>query len=170
MTAPNTTAVRRSALISACGRYRYRLERWWTAGPRLHVVMLNPSTADGALDDPTIRRCMRFAERDGCAGLVVLNLYAWRATRPIDMFAAPDPVGPDNDTHLAVAATRSVYGEPDTYMLAAWGAHARPDRVTEVRRLLAGVDLRSLGVTKDGHPRHPLYVRGTTPAQPWPAS
>jgi hypothetical protein len=169
-TAGSAPSVRSAAVLSACGRYRYRLERWWDNGYPLHVVMLNPSTADAALDDPTIRRCVRFAKRDGYAGLVVLNLYAWRATRPLDMFAAPDPVGPDNDHHLELARA-AVNGSPaGAYMLAAWGAHARPDRVAVVRRLLASVDLRCLGTTKEGHPRHPLYVRGTAPARPWPVS
>lgn len=71
-----------SATISECGRYRYRLTRRFADGPCATFVMLNPSTADETIDDPTIRRCRNFAIREGCGGLVVVNLFAYRATDP----------------------------------------------------------------------------------------
>src|SRR5689334_16488446 len=82
-TAP--TVVRKAASISECGRYRYSLHRWWGAGERLYFVMLNPSTADAEVDDPTIRRCMGFARTLGFDGIGVVNLYAFRATKPADL-------------------------------------------------------------------------------------
>ena len=158
----------RAARISDCGRYRYVLMRRWNEdGPMLPFLMLNPSTADALVDDPTIRRCIGFARREGFGAIHVLNLYAWRATKPADCFAAPDPVGPQNDAYLTMEFQAAVTGMHP--VVAAWGAHARPDRVAAVRALApAALDLRCLGVTKDGHPRHPLYVSGSQPLVPWP--
>ncbi len=86
--------VTKEAVISDCGRYRYRLTRRWGDGPLLSFIMLNPSTADAEVDDPTIRRCMGFARRDGYGGIVVGNLYAFRTTKPKALFAADNPLGP----------------------------------------------------------------------------
>ena len=157
----------RSAVISEDGRYRYQLTRFWD--PSVHglaFVMLNPSTADGTEDDPTIRRCMRFARDLGFGGLHVVNLYAFRATKPADLWRAEQPVGPENDDYLRrtfVAA--AAFGKP---VIAAWGANARPDRVAEVLDLpLARQSLHHLGLTKAGAPRHPLYLRADAKPSPW---
>jgi hypothetical protein len=159
--------VEKGALISPDGLYRYSLTRRWEAGQRLlRFVMLNPSTADMSLDDPTIRRCISFARREGFDGLLVLNLYALRATDPRHLWAAEDPVGPDNDSMLhAHLVTARELEEP---VVAAWGANAGRDRVEQVLALVAGVDWRCLGVTTAGQPRHPLYVRGDRPLEPLP--
>lgn len=148
-----------SAKISDCGQYRYTLTRG--DAPRLCFVMLNPSTADATLDDPTIRRCLGYAKREGCAGLEVLNLYALRATNPADLWKHHDPVGPDNDRELYWAASRYMR------MVAAWGANAKPDRVKQVRNILEGngITLFHLGLTKDGSPKHPLYLRADAPLE-----
>lgn len=130
-------------------------------------VMLNPSTADADRDDPTIRRCIGFASREGAAGLSVVNLYAYRATRPGDLWAAPDPVGAENDSVLArVLREASAQGWP---VIAAWGSHARPDRARHLADLasICGARLLALGVTRDGSPRHPLYLRKDAPLAPW---
>lgn len=77
------------------GEYRYKLWRV-TGAPGTSValfVMLNPSTADATDDDPTIRRCIRFARDWGHARLLVANLYALRATDPRALSRHPDPVG-----------------------------------------------------------------------------
>lgn len=156
-----------SARISECGQYRYTLTRG--DEPRLCFVMLNPSTADATLDDPTIRRCLGFARREGCAGIEVLNLYALRATNPADLWKHADPVGPNNDWELSGAARRY------TRMVAAWGANAKPERVKQVRNILEGngISLYHLGLTKAGQPKHPLYLRADAPleyfAAPTPA-
>lgn len=113
------------ASLSSDGRYRYELTRRWdNSTSTVTYVMLNPSTADASVDDPTIRRCIGFAQSHGFGGLRVLNLYAFRATQPKDMFRAIDPVGPENDTYLGNLDTGST-------VVAAWGAHARPDRVRQ---------------------------------------
>jgi hypothetical protein len=156
----------RYAEISECGRYRYTLGRQWGDGPLVTFVMLNPSTADAEMDDPTIRRCLGFARSWGAGALHVVNLYALRSTDPAALWVVPDPVGPDNDRHLAQHAHLAVRdGAP---IVAAWGANARQDRVAAVRALPGMDRLQCLGVTKDGAPRHPLYLPAIAEPRPWP--
>jgi hypothetical protein len=144
------------AAFSADRTYRYQLRRVWDEGPLVSFIGLNPSTADETVDDPTIRRCIAFAQRWGYGGLVMVNLFAFRATDPRNMRAAADPVGPLNDRHL-----EAVYWET-AMLVAAWGAHGSyRGRDAEVIRLLG--TMLALGFTKGGHPRHPLYVRADTP-------
>lgn len=150
--------------MSSCGTYRYTLMRRWRAGAALRFVMLNPSTADATLDDPTIRRCVGFAKREGYAALIVLNLYAFRATDPKALLNCDDAVGPDNDSHLWSHLYSASQGP--TPVVAAWGVNAQLGRVQQVLSLVDDVDWRCLGTTKDGHPRHPLYVRGDQPFVP----
>lgn len=158
-----------SAVISQCGQYRYQLTRpgdmTATRGPAV-FIMLNPSTADSTLDDPTIRRCRGFAQKWGCAGIVVLNLYALRSTNPDALWDHPDPVGPDNDDWLATATAGA------SEVVCAWGVNAQPSRAREVATMLAtgGVKLKCLGTTKSGAPRHPLYVPGAQPLVEWAAA
>lgn len=154
------------AIISDCGAYRYLLSReprdaYQVYGPAL-FVMLNPSTADASQDDPTIRRCRAFADAWGCAGLVVANLYAFRATNPNALWSCPDPVGPDNDMYLA-----SLIREHET-VVCAWGANAKPDRALQFSKMFrAGTRPVCLGITKTGAPRHPLYIRADQPLESW---
>lgn len=96
------------AELSECGEYRYRLSRVWDEAKRpLTFIMLNPSTADAEVDDPTIRRCMGFAERERAGGIIVVNLYGFRTTKPSDLFQATDPIGPGNDRALKRAARQA---------------------------------------------------------------
>lgn len=157
----------RAAVISPCGRYRYVLERQWrAAAPAMTIVMLNPSTADANTDDPTISRCIGFALREAFGGIRVLNLFALRATDPRELMNADDPVGPDNDDHLRrwIGNARRV--------VAAWGRcdqQLRRDRVAEVLALLPDTRWLCFDTTKDGHPRHPLYLPSDEPLRPFPA-
>ena len=162
----NQGATGRKAHFSRCGRYRYALERTFSGAggdSSVLLVMLNPSTADAEQDDPTIRRCQGFARRLGAERLLVGNLYAWRATRPKDLFAATDPVGPANDRWLRSLARRA------DRIIVAWGAHAPVARSEAVSRLLArcGKPLLALGSTAAGQPRHPLYLRSDSPLFEW---
>lgn len=142
------------ARLSDDTRHRYTLGRRWGDGPHAVFVMLNPSTADADQDDPTIRRCVAFARAWGLDGIHVVNLYAWRATQPADLWLAADPVGPENDYFLACAAAEAAHsGLP---IIAAWGANARPERVAHVLTIRGMDRLTALGVTKDGAPKHPL--------------
>lgn len=156
-----------TATISEDGRYRYRLTRGSELGcpsalPPAVFVMLNPSTADGLVDDPTIRRCRGFAREWGCPGLVVVNLYAYRATKPADLKWADDPVGPLNDAFLASACHKQD-------VICAWGQHATQERIFEVWQILYRARARTfcLGLTKDGRPRHPLFVPYDQPLVPY---
>ena len=146
----------RTALIDPTGAYRYTLTREWD--PWLPVacwIMLNPSTADATKDDPTIRRCIAFSKRWGYGSIEVVNIFAYRATAPADLWPLSDPIGQENDTHIDAAVQRAAI------VIAAWGVHgAYRGRGAEVARRFDG--LKYLGATKDGHPRHPLYVRGDT--------
>ncbi len=154
------------AVISECGKYRYRLTRTWDAGVvPLCWIMLNPSTADAEIDDPTIRRCMAFARQWGKGGIWVVNLFAFRSPSPSAMKAASDPVGPMNDEHIMAGAAAG-QGE----VVAAWGVHgSHLNRDVAVLSILrtCGVKVLHLGATKDLHPRHPLYVPSETPLTPY---
>jgi hypothetical protein len=147
--------MQKDATISDCGQYRYYLLRRWGDGPALLFLMLNPSTADASVDDATIRKCMGFARRYGFNAIAVVNLFAFRATKPKDMFASADPVGAENDDYIlsnAIAAGMAV---------CAWGPNASgTPRPRKVIRMLqdAGVQLKCLHVTKDGSPGHPLML------------
>lgn len=157
------------AQSSACGTYRYPLGRVWEPSrPLLTFVMLNPSIADAQDDDPTIRKCRGFAERLGFGGIHVVNLYAYRATKPSVMWqaraAGVDIVGPENDDILRAAFSR---GDA----VAAWGANADKDplRVQFVCALARAVacELRALSVTKSGAPGHPLMLGYSSTVRPW---
>lgn len=167
--------IRRAANLSPCRRYRYSLDRKWFAdrfySPAkifahpmpLIFVMLNPSTADAFSDDPTIRRCLGFAKREGFQWLRVINLYGGRATKPADLFQMGDPVGPDNITQWEMA--RQLH-ERGAEIVCAWGAEPKAREVAALFldfMAQANVDLWCLGATKNGSPKHPLYLPNDTP-------
>ncbi len=167
----STPDMERAAVLSSDGRYRYRLWRAWGPGERLAFVMLNPSTADGIRDDPTIRRCIGFARREGFDGIDVVNLYAWRATHPSHLLADMDDdvvEGVDNPYWWCEVLAGAKVGK----VVAAWGAW-RPYRngAIVVSRALRdcgpSIEWWSLGVTRAGHPRHPLYVPADQPLERW---
>ena len=137
------------AVIREDGTYRYRLSRTWTAGPTAAFVLLNPSTADAETDDRTVTRCAKYAAGMGFGRLALVNLFALRSSDPTDLDAHPEPVGPENDAHIAAAtraADRTIVG---------WGnAGAKRGRAREVAARL-DADLYAIGTTKAGHPRHP---------------
>lgn len=154
-----------SADVSSCERYRYSLTRRWSDGPQVAFVGLNPSTADASLDDPTIRRCVRFAQDWDFGALVMVNLYAWRATQPNELRGAQHPEGVRNNAALRRAFTRS------QQVILAWGVHgARDGRAGAFLDLWTptfGEKFYHLGLTKAGHPKHPLYLRADTVPAPW---
>jgi hypothetical protein len=128
--------------------------------------MLNPSTADTNTDDPTIRRCVGFARGWGYGGILVVNLFALRATNPRQLRSHTNPVGRGNDRRIAAAVT-----EMDL-VVCAWGSHPLAARRAEtvlriLRRFRACPEIRCLGITKDGAPRHPLYVKGDVHPTPF---
>jgi hypothetical protein len=159
--------VRRHADISEDGRYRWWLTRAWAPGPSMAFVMLNPSTADAERDDPTIKRCVGFAERERCGSLIVVNLFALRATRPADLLEADDPVGPHNTRVLI-----DVLAGAHKHVVGAWGSHPAVTKLPHPDPVALGLELgRSishLGLTQTGQPRHPLYLPATAPLRPMP--
>ena len=156
--------IRRSAAISPCGQYRWWLRREWHGGNGqvLCFICLNPSTADATIDDPTIRRCMRFAQDWGYSALSVRNLFAFRATSPHALLTGADPIGPSGDAELLAGLTAD-------RVVVAWGASVPFNRDKTVLALFAThfpqKELWCLGRTKGGMPRHPLYVRASQPLE-----
>ncbi|MBL3705249.1 DUF1643 domain-containing protein [Sulfitobacter sp. BDSS02] len=153
------------AVYSDCERYRYSLTRVWDpAGDKALFVMLNPSTATEVQNDPTVERCERRARTLGFGAFRVTNIFAWRDTDPRLMRAAADPVGPENDAAIMEGAAWA------DRIIAAWGTHgAHLARGPEVERLLrqTGMPLFNLGLTKEGHPKHPLYIGYAKQPEPW---
>lgn len=155
------------ALLSDDGVYRYHLWRRWAEGRSMIWVMVNPSTADAETDDPTIRRCMGFARREGCGGIDVINLFALRSKDPSVLKTHPDPNGPDNpDTWLGTLdPTRGP-------IVVGWGGsvgkklRARSTAYAAHGALLMGLG-RCLGKTKAGEPLHPLFIEGDRPLELW---
>lgn len=154
------------ATYSPCDAYRYTLTRIWDdAGRRFLFIMLNPSTATEIANDPTIERCERRARALGYGAMRIANIFAFRATDPRDLIRAGDPVGRANLQALAEGVTWA------DDVLCAWGAHgAHLDQGRATARDLAAhrAKLRTLGLTKDGHPRHPLYVSYAQTPTTWP--
>jgi len=153
------------AVYSPCECYRYLLTRTWDANrPKLLFAMLNPSTATEVQNDPTVERCERRARALGFGAFRVTNIFAFRATDPRVMRAQPDPVGPGNDQALVESARWA------DQVICAWGGHGVfRDRGPQVEALLraTGRALYHLGLTKDGQPRHPLYIAYATQPQLW---
>ena len=150
-----------NAVFSDCGRYRYSLQREWApAQKKVVMIGLNPSTADDKSNDPTIRRCMDFARRWGYGGLVMLNLFAYRATDPSRLKVASLPIGPDNDDWI-----RHWVRKVDD-VVAVWGNHgSHQDRDQDVKQLCRR--LLVLKLNRSGQPAHPLYLPAKLKPQVW---
>lgn len=149
----------RGALLSDDGKYRYRLWRLWDADrPVMVWVMLNPSTADAEQDDPTIRKCVGFARLHGYGGILVVNLFAARATDPKELPGITDPVGPENDDHIIAACEAPILAK----VVGGWGVNRFAERrARSVVALIRGTSQRRIKCfrrTKNGHPSHPLYL------------
>jgi hypothetical protein len=153
--------LRRTALFNRKGDHRKRLTREWglvgTPEPRaITFVMLNPSTGNATEDDPTIRRCIGFAMREGFQGLHIVNLFTLRSTDPSGLLERPHKSlnTYDADMQIATAAMAS------DKIVAAWGAVRKPldYRIPEVLHVLreAKKNVWCLGKTNDGSPKHPL--------------
>ncbi|MCU7849348.1 MAG: DUF1643 domain-containing protein [Candidatus Thiodiazotropha sp. (ex Lucinoma kastoroae)] len=143
------------AVLSPDRDYRYSLWRIWQPDdPYALFIGLNPSTADEYENDPTIRRCIRFAKDWGFGGLYMANLFAIRATKPKIMKAHHAPIGIKNDVWLQDLARGA------GVIVCAWGTHgSHQGRDQMVKALLSAYGLMCLGTTKDGHPKHPLYIK-----------
>jgi len=154
------------ALLTEDRLYRFRLWRRWGDGPMVAFLGLNPSTADETRNDPTVRRCIRYAMDWGKAGMFMLNLYGWRSTDPAPLWdgSVVDPVGPGHDQHLLDV------GRQVDFVVCAWGAfrkaQARGRQVLDMYAA-AGVQIRILQLTQQGFPAHPLYLPADLKPRPW---
>jgi hypothetical protein len=164
------TTIESIALFSPCRKYRYVLSRVWDFDKQGCVFIgLNPSTADEKNDDSTIRRCINFSQTWGFGSLFMLNLFAFRATHPKDMKAALDPIGSENDTWIHAFSTATITDPIGLLpppkigaIVGAWGTHGSYlNRGNSVKRLILG--LKTFGLTKNGEPKHPLYLRADSP-------
>jgi len=160
------------ATLSEDGRYRYVLSRRWSKdkkAPSILWVMLNPSTADADVDDPTIRRVIGFTRREGYERAYVVNLYAFRATDPSELTGMEpmEAIGPLCDRYIGDVAQLDVTRR----VIVAWGAHPMARRrERDVIHLLCKsgcTDVLCFGTTNKGAPRHPLYVKGDSPLRPY---
>ncbi len=152
------------AIFDNKGSYRYSLWRKWSSThPLIAFVLLNPSTADEQRDDPTIRRCLGFARAWNFGSMEVVNLFAYRATDYRELFKVTDPIGEENNRFIMQAFERC------SKIVLGWGTRGRMlGRDLQVMSLLTGKnDIYCLGLTKDGQPRHPLYIKGNTSLVPF---
>lgn len=172
------TRVISGAILSDDGVYRYALWRTWDPSkPPAVFVMLNPSTADAAADDPTIRKCVGFARRWECGAIYVVNLFAYRSTDPRNLRGVDVDVltGPTNDHHIrrAMAGSFGMTGDPlGGPVVAAWGSQPKAVLGTQPAALAGmaagvGVKLQCMGRTYNGSPRHPLMLAYSTPLEPF---
>ena len=160
-----TPPMKRSAVISSGGVYRYRLDRVWDDRPPATFIILNPSTTHVLHDDATIRRCLRVARALNCGGAAVISLYAYRATRPDHLFGAGSPIGPDNQEYIRNAVeTATRLGSP---LIGAWGRLATRSRVEEILRLPGADRITALAVTSNGMPALPRRLPAGARLLPW---
>jgi hypothetical protein len=156
------------AILSKDFLYRYKLTRRVNTGnDKIAWIMLNPSKADALLDDATIRRVCRFSRSWGFSLVEVYNLFAFRATNPANLWKVPDPIGPVNMEYLKAIPR-------DVRIVAAWGNVGASSakrfgcyetwktQVAEVKKLLTARGCVCLGLTRDGHPKHPLRLSAFT--------
>lgn len=159
----------RSAIISDCRKYRYALTRKYYGNKCCMFIMLNPSTADECIDDPTVRKCTLFADSWGYGNIIIVNLFALRATDPKEIYWTEDPVGPDNHKHVKEILEQSIFWDK-FLVVCAWGNHGR---YMEQNSAMIGwledqsVKPHYLKMTKKKEPSHPLYLPKKLKPIPW---
>lgn len=153
----------KGAEISECGKYRYELTRIWDESlPLLAFVGLNPSTADAETDDPTIRKCVGFAKRHNYGGILMLNLYSYRATKPTDLWKAAK--AGTNTIGEGAPAVRGRAARANK-IIACWGRHGIKRQADFMQHF--GRPMSCLGKNADGTPCHPLMLPYTTAIEPF---
>lgn len=163
--------MKKAADVSKCGKYRYSLTRSWGEGAHAIFIMLNPSLANAAIDDRTIKKCTTLCVGWGLAGFHVVNLFAFITPHVEKMKRAADPYGPRQEKAFHRIMQAHLAQDNPGPVVCAWGVDgAWQDQDLRVMRWLAlypTVEPRCLSVTKDGHPKHPLYQKGTTQHIPY---
>ena len=149
----NGLLVNKNATFSDCRKYRYALSRTWNGKKKtILFIGLNPSTANEKIDDPTIRRCINYAQNWGYGSLLMVNLFAYRATLPSELKNVKNPIGNDNDLHIIELSKKA------DIAVAAWGNEGTLlNRDKEVKKILP--NLMCLKINKSGQPAHPLYQK-----------
>ncbi|MEA1011135.1 DUF1643 domain-containing protein [Bacillus cereus] len=144
------------ALFDDSKTYRYSLERIWDPHKeRVLFIMLNPSSANQDSEDATSKRCFNFAKGLGFGSLEIVNLFAYIATNREELLqvSKEDAIGPENENHVIRALNRA------DMVIAAWGENCKyHNRHKDIHELFQGYHLHCLGKTRDGFPRHPLYL------------
>ena len=145
--------VNKNATFSDCRKYRYTLSRTWNGKKKtILFIGLNPSTANEKIDDPTIRRCINYAQNWGYGSLLMVNLFAYRATMPSELKNVKNPIGNDNDLHIIELSKKADIAVAD------WGNEGSLlSRDKEVKKILP--NLMCLKINKSGQPAHPLYQK-----------
>ncbi len=145
--------VNKNAIFSDCRKYRYALSRTWNGKKKtILFIGLNPSTADEKIDDPTIRRCIHYAQNWGYGSLLMVNLFAYRATLPSELKNVKNPIGNDNDLHILELSKKA------DLAVAAWGNEGTLlNRDKVVKKLIP--NLMCLKINKSSQPTHPLYQK-----------
>jgi hypothetical protein len=147
---------------------RYWLARCWDESkPTMGLCMMNPSTASADYNDPTVAKGCRLAQKWGFGRLIVVNVFAYRATSPKDLLKAHDPIGPENDFYILRMATLSkiivmAYGKPHKKL------QERGSSVADMLETFGHGDrLHVLKLCQDGTPSHPLYLSESLLPQVW---
>lgn len=155
--------MKKDAVLDKTRKYRYLLKRQWGDSSNfVNFILLNPSTANEIVDDPTVKACISFAKRWGYDGLYITNLFAYRTKSPKELKKADSPIGEENDKYLSKHAKKS------DLVVAAWGNHGKfAGRNLEVLKIIKDTPIHCLGTTKLEEPRHPLYVRREQLAKKW---
>jgi hypothetical protein len=158
--------MKKDAVLSKCGHYRYSLSRIWDqTKPLIGFIGLNPSTADHIKDDKTISRCISFSKAWGFGGFYMMNLFAYRATKPSVMMQSANPIGFENNNYLL-----ELKSKVDKVAIC-WGDKGQHNgRSKEVLSLLNQGDLYCITINKSGQPKHPLYIKGDAQLIPYETS
>ena len=164
---PEPDYINTGATFSPCKKYRYTLVREWSSlsdkPGYVLFIMLNPSTADETILDPTVRRCLGYAIDWGYKKLHVVNIFALRSTDPKQLYSSIDPVGVDNDKCICTEV------EGADLVIAAWGTHGSfMDRGNTILKMTTPLsDIHYLKKTKNNIPNHPLYLKGNLLPKKW---
>lgn len=155
--------MRKDAVLSECQQYRYSLSRIWDEKkPLVGLIGLNPSTADHLEDDNTILRCITFSKAWGFGGFYMMNLFAYRATKPSVMMESKLPIGSENDKYLLELKNKV------QKVVVCWGNNgSHNNRSQEVLKLFHKEKLYCIEVNKSGEPAHPLYLKGCLDLKPY---
>ena len=153
--------MKKTAILSEDRKYRYILQRTWDASkPAVMFIGLNPSTADETEDDPTIRRCVNFSKNWGYGTMYMVNLFAFRSTKPQKLYNVADPIGKANDSYI------EEYSKKVEKIIACWGSHGSyMNRSKVIRELIPS--LECFKINKNGEPRHPLYLSRNQKTKPY---